>query len=147
MFLWSQPSSILFWEMWIRSVFKKNPRHSNCEISLSSACSVLCVSEAVIWNWSSASCRTDWVEKTPQHLHPAGPSKCIQHIQREHFQGCCQRRLSDSHVCNSLLLTVCVGHLWDLCCNSCCLLATPPAQKIQLRRLSSCWRCSEEIPH
>lgn len=46
------------------------------------------------------------------------------------------------HICVTVCsLTVCVGHLWDLCCNSCCLLDTPTAEKkvdIQLCGLRSC---------
>lgn len=47
-------------------------------------------------------------------------------------------------------LTVCVSHLWDLCCNSCCLLDTQTEQEREIDdrpcSLSSHWQCSEDLP-
>lgn len=66
----------------------------------------------------------------------------------------CPRLIKGSlliHTCVTVCsLTVCVSHLWDLCCNSCCLLDTQTEQKREIDdrpcRLSSHWRCSEDVP-
>lgn len=55
------------------------------------------------------------------------------------------------HTCVTVCsLTVCVSHLWDVCCSSCCLLDAQTEQKREIhdrpRRLSSHWQCSDNVP-
>lgn len=133
-------STILFWEMWVKSVYGKKT-HSNCKISLPVS-SILCTSEAAT---------VFGIEAPP----PAELTGWRKHLNSYTLQG--RRNVSNTlkvNIGRALITGGALIHMtvtllsYSVCCRSGCCLLDPPAEKeagVQLRGLSSCWQYTREI--